>query len=88
MAVSLPVIVLIYELLKSSCWTSWNALLSWTRLDAAPALIGGAITAFYGYSKIGKTQPTLSYRVRSFLAADERPRLMNTINASYLSGRF
>ena len=52
MAVSLPVIVLIYELLKSSRWASWNALLTWTRLDAAPALIGGAITAIYLYSKI------------------------------------
>src|SRR5439155_12447555 len=65
MAVSLPVIVLIYELLKSSRWASWNAFLSWTRLDAAPALIGGAITAFYVYSKIGGTASTTiseSYR--------------------------
>ena len=65
MAVSLPVIVLIYELLKSSRWASWNALLSWTRLDAAPALIGGAITAIYVYSKIGGTASTTlseSYR--------------------------
>ena len=53
MAVSLPVIVLIYELLKSSRWASWTAFLSWTRLDAAPALIGGAITAVFVYSKIG-----------------------------------
>jgi hypothetical protein len=65
MAVSLPVIVLIYELLKSSRWASWNALLSWTRLDAAPALIGGAITAVFVYSKIGGTASTTiseSYR--------------------------
>ncbi len=65
MAVSLPVIVLIYELLKSSRWASRNAFLSWTRLDAAPALIGGAITAFYVYSKIGGTASTTiseSYR--------------------------
>ena len=53
MAVTLPVIVLIYELLKSSRWTGWNAFLSWAWRDAAPALIGGAITAFYVYSKIG-----------------------------------
>jgi hypothetical protein len=65
MAVSLPVIVLIYELLKSSRWARWKALLSWTRLDAAPALIGGAITAVYVYSKIGGTASTTlsdSYR--------------------------
>ena len=67
MAVSLPVIVLIYELLKSSRWASWNTFLSWTRLDAAPALIGGTITAFYVYSKIGGTSSTTiseSYRPR------------------------
>ena len=53
MAVTLPVIILTYELLKSSRWPGWNAFLSWTWRDAAPALIGGAITAFYVYSKIG-----------------------------------
>ena len=65
MAVSLPVIVLIYELLKSSRWASWKALVSWIRLDAAPALIGGGITAVYVYSKIGGTASTTlseSYR--------------------------
>ena len=36
MAVSLPVIVLIYELLKSSRWASWNAFLSWTRRRRSP----------------------------------------------------
>ena len=55
MAVTLPVIVLIYELLKTPRWTSWNAFLSWTWRDAGPALIGGAITAFYVYSKISGT---------------------------------
>ena len=37
MAVTLPVIVLIYELLKSPRWTSWNAFLSWTWRCAAPS---------------------------------------------------
>lgn len=58
MAVSLPVIVLIYELLKSSRWTSWKAFLSWISRDAVPAFIGGAITAVYVYSKIGGTAST------------------------------
>ena len=58
MAVTLPVIVLIYELLKSPRWASWNAFLSWSWRDAAPALIGGAITAFYVYSKIRSIGPT------------------------------
>lgn len=52
MAVTLPVIVLIYELLKSSHWTTWNAFFSWTRRCASPALIAGAITAIYVYSKL------------------------------------
>ena len=30
MAVTLPVIILIYEVLKSPRWASWNAFLSWT----------------------------------------------------------
>ena len=41
MAVSLPVIILIYELLKSSRWPSWNAFFFWSWRDAVPALIGG-----------------------------------------------
>jgi hypothetical protein len=52
MAVTLPVLVLIYELLKSPHWTSWNAFLSWTWRCAGPCLIAGAITAVYLYSKI------------------------------------
>ena len=58
MAVTLPVIVLIYELLKTPRWTSRNAFLSWTWRDATPALIGSAITAFYVYSKISGTGST------------------------------
>jgi hypothetical protein len=58
MAVTLPVIVLIYELLKSPRWPSWNAFLSSTWRDAVPAFIGGAITAVYVYSKIGGTRST------------------------------
>lgn len=52
MAVTLPVIVLIYELLKSRHWTNWNAFLSWTWRCAGPCLIAGGITAIYVYSKI------------------------------------
>jgi hypothetical protein len=58
MAVTLPVIVLLYELLKSSRWANSNTFLSWTSREAVPALIGGAITAFYIYSKIGGTGST------------------------------
>jgi hypothetical protein len=52
MAVTLPVIVLMYELLKSPRWTSWNAFLSWTWRCAGPSLIAGAMTAIYLYGKI------------------------------------
>jgi hypothetical protein len=65
MAVTLPVIVLIYEVLKSPRWASWKAFLSSSWDGAAPALIGGAITAVYVYSKIGGTASTTlseSYR--------------------------
>jgi hypothetical protein len=65
MAVTLPVIVLIYELLKSPRWASWNSFLSWSWRDAVPALTGGAITAFYVYSKIrgiGSTAGSEPYR--------------------------
>jgi hypothetical protein len=52
MAVTLPVIVLSYELLKSPRWASWNAFLSWIWRCAIPSLITGALTAIYVYSKI------------------------------------
>jgi len=52
MAVSLPGIVLIYELLKLPRWRSWDAFLSWIWRSAAPALVAGVITAIYVYSKI------------------------------------
>jgi len=65
MAVTLPVIVLIYELLNTPRWANWNAFLSWTWRDAAAALIGGVITAVYVYSKItniGSTRGSEPYR--------------------------
>jgi hypothetical protein len=52
MAVTLPLIVLIYELLKSPRWSSWKTFLSWTWRCATPFLIAGAMTAIYVYSKI------------------------------------
>jgi hypothetical protein len=52
MAVTLPVIVFIYEVLKLPHWTSWNAFLSWTRRCAGPSLIAGALTGIYLYNKI------------------------------------
>ena len=52
MAVTLPVIVLIYELLKSPHWANWNAFLSWSWRCAGPSLIGGVLTAIYVYNKI------------------------------------
>ena len=51
MAVTLPVIVLIYEFLKSPDWTDWKAFLRWIRTYAAPSLIAGLLTVFYIYGK-------------------------------------
>src|SRR6266550_6324701 len=45
MAVTLPAIVLIYEVLKSPRWASWNAFLSWSWRCLALSLMGGAVTA-------------------------------------------
>ena len=66
MAVTLPVIVLIYELLKSPHWANWNAFLSWSRRCAGPSLIAGALTAIYVYSKIHGTSSATgdAYRPR------------------------
>ena len=52
MAVTLPVIVLIYEFLKSPGWTDWKAFLRWIRTYAAPSLIAGLLTISYIYGKI------------------------------------
>jgi hypothetical protein len=51
MAVTLPVIVLIYEFLKSPGWPDWNGFLRWIRSYAAPPLIAGLLTVFYIYGK-------------------------------------
>ena len=67
MAVTLPVIVLIYELLKSPHWANWNAFLSRTWRCAAPSLIAGALTAIYVYNKIygtGSVTRSDAYRPR------------------------
>ena len=52
MAVTLPVIVLIYEFLKSHSWVDWKAFLRWIRSYAAPSLIAGLLTVFYIYGKL------------------------------------
>jgi hypothetical protein len=51
MAVTLPAIVLIYELIKSPRWRDWKAFFCWSRSDAAPSLIAGLLTVFYVYGK-------------------------------------
>ena len=52
MAVTLPVIVLIYEFLKSPRWADCKAFLSGAWATPAPSLIAGAVTAVYVYGKI------------------------------------
>src|SRR5581483_6799874 len=55
MAVTLPVIVLIYEVLRSHSWPNSRAFLRWARTDAAPALVAGLLTIFYVYGKLHGT---------------------------------
>jgi hypothetical protein len=52
MAVTLPVIVLFYELLKYFQQPERQNLFRWILYDATPALLAGAITAIYCYKKI------------------------------------
>jgi hypothetical protein len=52
MAVTLPVIILIYELIKSPRWAGWKAFLHWVRSYAAPSLIAGLLTVFYVFGKL------------------------------------
>ena len=52
MAVTFPVIVLIYELLKFHRWADWKEFFRWTCSFAAPSLIAGLLTAIYIYGKI------------------------------------
>ena len=52
MAVTLPVIILIYEFLKSPVWPDAKAFLRWIRLYASASLIAGLLTVFYIYGKI------------------------------------
>jgi hypothetical protein len=67
MAVTLPAIILIYEVLKSPRWANWNAFRSWSWRCAVPSLIAGAVTAIYLFGKL--------YDSRSLTSLDPyRPR--------------
>jgi len=50
MAVTLPLIVLTYELLRSH-WSNWNQFVRWTRYSAGPSLVAGLLTVVYIYGK-------------------------------------
>lgn len=52
MAVTLPFVLLLYELLKTPHWCNWSSSLTWIRRAALPSLITGVMTAIYTYSKI------------------------------------
>jgi hypothetical protein len=51
MAVSLPVIVLIYELVKCPRWAGWRHFGRWARSYAVTPLLAGLLTALYIYGK-------------------------------------
>src|SRR6476620_3117325 len=52
MAVTLPVIILIYEFLKAPRWADWKAFLQWSVHYATPSLVAGAVTVIYMYGKV------------------------------------
>jgi hypothetical protein len=62
MAVTLPVIILIYEFLKCPRWADWKALFRWSWSVAAPSLIAGLLTAIYIYGKTHSLIRLDSYR--------------------------
>ena len=79
MAVTLPVIILLYELLKSPAWTDWRAFMRWIRAYAAPSLIAGLLTVLYIYGKTHGSDSLASlepYRPRyswhNFMASNTR----------------
>ena len=79
MAVTLPVIILIYEFLKSPRWPDWKAFLRWIRSYGAPSLIAGLLTVFYIYGKThgSGTLATLDpyrpkYSWHNFMASNAR----------------
>jgi hypothetical protein len=55
MAVTLPVMVLIYELLRCHRWINWKAFFRWSWSIARPSLIAGLLTVVY---TCGKTHGT------------------------------
>ncbi len=55
MAVTLPVIILIYEFLKAPRWADCKAFLWWSVCYATPLLVAGAVTAVYLYGKVYST---------------------------------
>jgi hypothetical protein len=79
MAVTLPVIVLIYEFLKSPEWADWKAFLRWIRSYATAPVIAGLLTVFYIYGKThgSGSLPTLDpyrpeYSWHNFTASNAR----------------
>jgi len=52
MAVTLPVIILIYEFLKAPRWADCKAFLRWSVCYTMPSLVAGAVTAIYVYGKV------------------------------------
>jgi hypothetical protein len=61
MAVTLPLIILIYELLKSPHWTDWQAFFRWSWSAARPSLVAGALTAIYIFGKMHGTASLTRY---------------------------
>ncbi len=52
MAVTLPVIILIYEFLKAPRWADCKAFFRWSVCYAMPSLVAGAVTAIYVCGKV------------------------------------
>jgi hypothetical protein len=62
MAVTLPVIVLIYEFLKTPRWSDWKQFIQWVRSSAVPALVAGLLTVLYIYGRTYGPNATTMWR--------------------------
>ena len=63
MAVTLPVIVLTYEVLKCRSLDNWKLFIHDTWRSVVPALIGGALTAIYIYGKTHGSNSLIAHDV-------------------------
>jgi hypothetical protein len=85
MAVTLPVIVLIYELLKFPCFGEWKEFARRNWRSALPSLIAGLLTTVYIY---GKTRGANSWSKANIYRSEYSWHRFTTSNAHFINEIF